>query len=183
MQAVFSSPSPAPVTPLMPQPDITQERFLRLPEVMHLCGLSRSTIYELIRKGEFPPQVSLGGKNVAWLHSEVTAWMAGRIAGRKRGLSVAAKSAAGRENPCNSKATYDAPCVFFCVAINATERQIMVWRVVCRAGMILFAIACYATESMVAQAGQPPGWPVFFEAGILTPVWAIAIERENSGDS
>ncbi|MCC8204915.1 helix-turn-helix transcriptional regulator [Escherichia coli] len=64
MQAVFSSPSPAPVTPLMPLPDIT------------------------IRKGEFPPQVSLGGKNVAWLHSEVTAWMAGRIAGRKRGYDA-----------------------------------------------------------------------------------------------
>lgn len=45
----------------------------------------------------------------------------------------------------------------------------MVWRVVCRAGMILFAIACYATESMVAQAGQPPGWPVSDNAGILTP--------------
>ncbi len=55
---------------------------------MHLCGLSRSTIYELIRKGEFPPQVSLGGKNVAWLHSEVTAWMVGRIAGRKRGYDA-----------------------------------------------------------------------------------------------
>ncbi|ENG41667.1 ash family protein [Escherichia coli p0305293.10] len=36
---------------------------------------------------------------------------------------------------------------------------------------------------MVAQAGQPPGWPVSYDAGILTPVWAIAIERENSGDS
>ncbi len=55
----------------------------------------------------------------------------------------------------------------------------MVWRVVCRAGMILFAIACYATESMVAQAGQPPGWPVSDNAGILTPVWAIAIERDT----
>ncbi|HHE2917451.1 TPA: AlpA family transcriptional regulator, partial [Escherichia coli] len=27
MQAVFSSPSPARVTPLIPLPDITQERF------------------------------------------------------------------------------------------------------------------------------------------------------------
>ncbi|NYY48182.1 Ash-like/host cell division inhibitor Icd-like protein, partial [Escherichia coli] len=101
-------------------------------------------------------------------------------------FSAAAKSAAGRENPCSSKATYDAPCVFFCVAINATERQIMVWCVVSRADgipCILPASAHYAAESMVAQAGQPPGWPVFFEAGILTPVWAIAIERENSGDS
>ena len=48
---------------------------------------------------------------------------------------------------------------------------------------ILPASAHYAAESMVAQAGQPPGWPVFFEAGISTPVWAIAIERGNSGDS
>ncbi len=43
----------------------------------------------------------------------------------------------------------------------------MVWRVVCRAGMILFAIACYATESMVAQAGSLragrfPITPVFY---------------------
>ena len=61
-------------------------RSIQMPFCM--CGLSRSTIYELIRKGEFPPQVSLGGKNVAWLHSEVTAWMAGRIAGRKRGYDA-----------------------------------------------------------------------------------------------
>ena len=88
MHTAFSSPSSAPVAPPVPFSDAVQERFIRLPEVMHLCGLSRSTIYELIRKGEFPPQVSLGGKNVAWLHSEVTAWMAGRIAGRKRGYDA-----------------------------------------------------------------------------------------------
>ncbi|EHX4646693.1 ash family protein, partial [Shigella dysenteriae] len=28
--------------------------------------------------------------------------------------------------------------------------------------------------------GQPPGWPVSCEAGISTPVWAIAIERGNT---
>ncbi|MBF5101667.1 hypothetical protein HQH61_27690, partial [Escherichia coli] len=42
---------------------------------------------------------------------------------------------------------------FFCVAINATERQIMVWCVVSRADgipCILPASAHYAAESMVA---------------------------------
>ncbi|MCO4147666.1 MULTISPECIES: host cell division inhibitor Icd-like protein [Enterobacteriaceae] len=97
-----------------------------------------------------------------------------------------AKSAAGRENPSNPSAIPDAPCVFFCVAINATERQIKVWCADIRAGVTLSLLPVfvhYAVMSMVAQAGQPSGWPVFDGAGILTPVWAIAIERENSGDS
>ncbi|KGI65692.1 hypothetical protein LA04_02400 [Enterobacter sp. UCD-UG_FMILLET] len=64
----------------MPVSAPTQERFLRLPEVIHQCGLSRSTLYDLIAREAFPAQVSLGGKNVAWLQSEVTAWMAERIA-------------------------------------------------------------------------------------------------------
>ncbi|HEM8703424.1 MULTISPECIES: helix-turn-helix transcriptional regulator [Enterobacter] len=77
-----------PVSPtsahLMPVSAPTQERFLRLPEVIHQCGLSRSTLYDLIARDAFPAQVSLGGKNVAWLQSEVTAWMAERIAHRNR---------------------------------------------------------------------------------------------------
>jgi prophage regulatory protein len=61
MHTAFSSPSSAPAAPLMPVPT-TQERFIRLPEVMHLCGLSRSTIYDLISRRNFPKQISLGGK-------------------------------------------------------------------------------------------------------------------------
>lgn len=75
------SHSGAHLTPVSAQP---QERFLRLPEVIHQCGLSRSTLYDLIARNSFPAQVSLGGKNVAWLQSEVTAWMAERIAHRNR---------------------------------------------------------------------------------------------------
>jgi len=66
----------------------TAERFLRLPEVIHQCGLSRSTIYQLIKGDAFPAQVSLGGKNVAWLQSEITAWMSDRIAERDRGYDA-----------------------------------------------------------------------------------------------
>ena len=42
MHTAFSSPSSAPAAPLMPVSDAVHERFIRLPEVMHLCGLSRS---------------------------------------------------------------------------------------------------------------------------------------------
>lgn len=80
MHTAFSSPSSAPAAPLMPVSDAVQERFIRLPEVMHLCGLSRSTIYDLISREAFPKQISLGGKNVAWAQSEITGWMADRIA-------------------------------------------------------------------------------------------------------
>ncbi|MDZ0764106.1 AlpA family transcriptional regulator, partial [Klebsiella pneumoniae] len=41
MHTAFSSPSSAPAAPLMPVSDAVHERFIRLPEVMHLCGLSR----------------------------------------------------------------------------------------------------------------------------------------------
>ncbi|OAT77009.1 hypothetical protein A9B99_06765 [Mangrovibacter phragmitis] len=85
MHTAFPSPPSAPAAPMMPVSDAVQERFIRLPEVMHLCGLSRSTIYDLISREAFPKQVTLGGKNVAWAHSEITRWMADRIAERDRG--------------------------------------------------------------------------------------------------
>ncbi|MFE4112477.1 helix-turn-helix transcriptional regulator [Kosakonia sp. YIM B13611] len=80
MQSISVS-TPAPAAPVLPVP-AQNERFIRLPEVMHLCGLSRSTIYDLISRDAFPQQISLGGKNVAWVQSEVSAWMADRIAAR-----------------------------------------------------------------------------------------------------
>lgn len=99
--------------------------------------------------------------------------------------AVAPQWATGRRNPCNTTATTDAPCVFFYVATNATERQIMAWCV--HSGHIITGheqVTHHSTMSMVAQAGQLSGWPVPVVAGIPTPVWAIAIsERRNSGDS
>lgn len=45
MHTAFSAPSSAPTAHLPPVSAPTQERFLRLPEVIHQCGLSRSSRY------------------------------------------------------------------------------------------------------------------------------------------
>ena len=80
-----------------------------------------------------------------------------------------AKSAAGRGNPSNLTATPDAPCVFFCV--YAFVHPFF--------GQRFFV--CCAVKVMVAQAGQPSGWPVPIEAGIPTPVRVTTHECRNSG--
>ncbi|VVE80253.1 helix-turn-helix transcriptional regulator [Pandoraea sputorum] len=59
------------------------ERFMRLPEVMAVCGLPMSTVYDSVRRGDFPKPVPLTGKNVAWLASEIRDWMEARIAARQ----------------------------------------------------------------------------------------------------
>ncbi|MDU5191027.1 MAG: host cell division inhibitor Icd-like protein [Mixta calida] len=86
-------------------------------------------------------------------------------------ISAVAKSAAGRGNPSKTKATPDAPCVFFCVC--ALMHPFFGRR---------FCFRC-AVCVMVARAGQLPGWPVSFVAGISTPVRAATLERGNSGGS
>ncbi|MCA5970219.1 AlpA family transcriptional regulator [Pseudomonas sp. P135] len=48
--------------------------FIRLPEVIKLVGYKTSKIYEMAKTGEFPKQVRLGGRSVAWVKSEVIAW-------------------------------------------------------------------------------------------------------------
>ena len=60
------------------------EKFYRLPEVVELTGCSRSTVYELMQRGEFPKAVKVGPKSVAWPASDLAAWQRERIAERDR---------------------------------------------------------------------------------------------------
>lgn len=62
MHTVSSAPSSPTAAHPMPVSAPIQERFLRLPEVIHQCGLSRSTLYDLIARNAFPAQISLGVK-------------------------------------------------------------------------------------------------------------------------
>jgi prophage regulatory protein len=71
-------------------PKCTKQRghgrcMLRLNDVRQRVGLSRSTIYERVREGDFPAPVQLGPRAVAWPSDEIDAWIDARItAGRVR---------------------------------------------------------------------------------------------------
>jgi prophage regulatory protein len=54
------------------------ERILRRPEVERLTGLSRSTLYEWMRRGVFPRPVALRARLVGWRASDIAAWLAER---------------------------------------------------------------------------------------------------------
>jgi predicted DNA-binding transcriptional regulator AlpA len=53
--------------------------FLRLPEVKAITGLSKSSIYALIRESNFPAPVRVGSRAVAWIRSEIKQWAADRV--------------------------------------------------------------------------------------------------------
>jgi prophage regulatory protein len=48
--------------------------FLRMPTVMRLTGLGRSTIYRLMAIQKFPSPVRLGPRAVAWRRADLDKW-------------------------------------------------------------------------------------------------------------
>lgn len=54
-------------------------KILRLPIVLDRTGLSHSTVYQRIAEGSFPKPVSLGGRAVGWIETEVEEWIARQI--------------------------------------------------------------------------------------------------------
>lgn len=59
------------------------KKFIRLPEVKRITGLSRSSIYLRMNNGEFPQSISLGGRAIAWLDADVFQWFDDRIEASK----------------------------------------------------------------------------------------------------
>ncbi len=51
------------------------DRLIRRPEVLHLTGMTKSTMYRYISDGRFPRPVSLGDHAVAWRQSDLQKWM------------------------------------------------------------------------------------------------------------
>ena len=54
------------------------DKLLRRPEVEARTGLSRSTLYDWMKRGDFPRPVKLGERAVGWPESAVAEWIASR---------------------------------------------------------------------------------------------------------
>ena len=69
------------------------QTLLRLPDLTAKTGLGRSAVYARITPNPkrpndydptFPKPIKIGGRAVAWLESEVDAWIAQRISSNRK---------------------------------------------------------------------------------------------------
>ncbi len=54
-------------------------KILRLPLVIERTGMSRSSLYALIKAGKFPRSISLSARSVGWVEEQVAEWIESRI--------------------------------------------------------------------------------------------------------
>jgi prophage regulatory protein len=54
--------------------DVATDTLIRIADVERQVSLTRSAIYRRMRAGTFPLAVDLGGGQVRWWQTEVTAW-------------------------------------------------------------------------------------------------------------
>ena len=62
-------------------------RIIKRPTVQAMTGLSRSSIYQKMKDGDFPQQIKLSERSVGWIESEVQTWLNDRISTSRGGVS------------------------------------------------------------------------------------------------
>ena len=55
-----------------------ESRILRCPEVCHRTGMSKATVYRLVKAGQFPKSVKLSARLRGWRSEDVQDWISNR---------------------------------------------------------------------------------------------------------
>jgi prophage regulatory protein len=77
--------------------------LLRLPAVIRITGLARSTIYKLMSEGNFPSSLKLTQRTVAWSASDIQQWIESRA--RTRWTHQPGVDAAPATEGCETRVT------------------------------------------------------------------------------
>ena len=72
------------------------DRLLTRAEVEARCAITRTTVYRLMRCGEFPEPLRVGAKAVRWSEREIEAWITKRPRSHGDGIHRAAGKRGGR---------------------------------------------------------------------------------------
>ena len=73
-----------------------RDRVLRLKTVLDRTGLSRATIYRMIKVGKFPAQVRPTEFSAGWLESDIAAWIKDLAAKRESKQVTVSNTGDGR---------------------------------------------------------------------------------------
>jgi prophage regulatory protein len=57
--------------------------FIRLPQILYLTGLGKSSIYKFMEEGHFPQSTKLGSRVTVWQKSDIQDWIKSKIQARK----------------------------------------------------------------------------------------------------
>ena len=68
-------------------------QLLTRDEVQQLYRLSKSTLYRMMRSGEFPLPIRIGQRAVRWHAAELNAWLSGRPYSHGDGIHRASSKA------------------------------------------------------------------------------------------
>ena len=60
----------------MTEPTHQTERLLRLPQVLKIVPIGKSTLWQYVAKNRFPQPVRLSSRCTCWKQSDVDAWLA-----------------------------------------------------------------------------------------------------------
>lgn len=77
-------------------------RLMRRGEVERTTGYSTRGLYDAMRAGAFPRPLKIGRNSVAWISTEVEAWISERVAERDQKAT---------ENPLKNSQKNHAPCI------------------------------------------------------------------------
>lgn len=63
------------------------EKILKIKQVVEVVCISRSSLYTMVKRGDFPKPLKLGMRSSGWLKTEVDAWISERASLRDGGAA------------------------------------------------------------------------------------------------
>ena len=54
----------------------SDDRILKISEIVSKCRKSRTSIYDCVNAGDFPRPLKIGKRSSGWLESEINTWLA-----------------------------------------------------------------------------------------------------------